>query len=80
MSAFLISAMIVIVLVICIWLVDKAMDGNRNAIAALCLFIFLLLGLVINHTTKIESKGPCHEYKTEMMYNSATKTMVCSTW
>lgn len=91
MTGFLISAMIVIVLVIGIgvigiWLANKAVDGNWNATVALCFLrnvtvvlcflIFLLLGLVINYTTKTEATGPCHEYKTEMMYNDATKTFM----
>ena len=54
------------------------MDGNRNATIALCFLIFLILGLAVNYDmkteAKIEAKGPCHEYKTELMYNVATKT------
>ena len=78
MTGFFISAIIVIVLVIGIWLGEKAMEGVKNATAALCIFVFLILGLMINFTAKTETKGPCHEYKTELMYNAATKTFMPS--
>lgn len=78
MTGFLISALIVLVLVIGIWLSVRAMDGNRNATIALCFLIFLILGLAINTDIKSADKGPCHEYKTELMYNVATKTYMPS--
>ena len=78
MTGFLISAIIVLVLVVGIWLGVRAMDGNRNATIALCFLIFLILALAINYDIKTEAKGPCHEYKTELMYNAATKTYMPS--
>lgn len=78
MTGFLISALIVLVLVVGIWLSERAVEGNRNATVALCFLIFLILGLAINADIKTEAEGPCHEYKIEMMYNAATKTFMPS--
>ena len=78
MTGFLISALIVLVLVVGIWLSERAMEGVKNATAALYIFVFLILGLMINYTAKTEAIGPCHEYKTELMYNVATKTYMSS--
>lgn len=78
MTGFLISAMVVIVLVVVIWLGVRAMEGDIFATAAVCFAIFLIFGLVINSVIKSEAKGPCHEYKTQLMYNAATKTMMPS--
>lgn len=78
MTGFLISALIVLVLVVGIWLADRAIDDNRNATIALCFLIFLIMGLTINYYLKTEPIGPCHEYKTEVMYNVATKTYMSS--
>lgn len=78
MTAFLISVIIVHVLVMLIWLGVRAMDGNRLAAAGVCFIIFIILGLVINSVIKSESRGPCHKYETQMMYNTTTKTMMPS--
>ena len=78
MTGFLISALIVLILVVGIWLADRAIDDNRNATIALCFLIFLIMGLTINYYLKAAAKGPCHEYKTEMMYNDTTKTYMPS--
>ena len=78
MTGFLISALIVLVLVVGIWLGIRAEDGNRHATIALCFLIFLILGLAVNYGITTEAKGPCHEYKTEVMYNVATKTYMSS--
>lgn len=78
MTGFIISAMVVIVLVVLIWLGAKAMEGGRVATVVLCFVVFLILGLIINADIKSETKGPCYEYKTQMMYNAATKTMMPS--
>ena len=78
MTGFLISAMIVFITVVCIWLSNRALDGDRNATAALFIFTFLILGLMINYIAKTKAKGPCHEYKTELIYNVATKTFMPS--
>lgn len=78
MTGFIISAMIVSALVVFIWLSMRAMDDDRNATVALCIFVFLILGLMINYSDSVEDKGPCHEYKTELIYNAATKTFMPS--
>ena len=78
MTGFLISAFIVSVLVVITWLLIRIMDGDRLAAVGLCFIIFIVIGLVFNFATKSESRGPCHEYKTQMMYNAATKTMMPS--
>ena len=78
MIGFLISAMTLFTFVVLIWLGGRALDGERNATVALCFAIFLLLGLMINYNIKTEAKGPCHEYRTQLMYNAATKTMMPS--
>lgn len=78
MTGFIISAMIVSILVVFIWLGVRAMDGDRLATVGICFIVFIILGLVINSAIKSESKGPCHEYKTQLMYNAATKTMMPS--
>ena len=78
MTGFLISAMIVFVTVVSIWLGNRAMDGNRNATVAVCVFVFLILGLMINYSVSVETKGPCHAYETQLIYNAATKTMMPS--
>ena len=38
----------------------------------------LILGVVLHIAFKADEKGPCHKYETQMMYNSATKTMMPS--
>lgn len=78
MTGFLMSALIVLVLVVGIWLSERVIEGNRNATIAMCFLIFLILALAINYDMKTEVEGPCHEYKTELMYNPATKTMMPS--
>lgn len=78
MTGFLISAMIVIVLVVVIWLVSRALDSDRVAAVGVFFIIFIIIGLVVNSVIKTEDKGPCHKYETQMMYNVATKTMMPS--
>ena len=78
MTGFLISAIIVSVTVISIWLGARALEGDRLATVGLCFILFIIFGLVLNSTIKSEAKGPCHKYETKMMYNVATKTMMPS--
>jgi len=78
MTGFLISAIIVSVTVISIWLGARALEGDRLATVGLCFILFIIFGLVLNSTIKSEAKGPCHKYETQMMYNVATKTMMPS--
>lgn len=75
---FVIAATIVAATGALIWLTVKAMDGSVRAGAAAIGLVTVLLGVVINASIKSEAEGPCHEYKTKMMYNVATKTMMPS--
>ena len=61
MTGFLISAMAVFALVALIWLLERAMDGDKVSAAGVCLLLFLILGAVISYAIKSEAKGPCHE-------------------
>lgn len=70
MMGFAIAALIVAVLGSLIWLGVKAMDGSVWAGAVLAGIITVVLGVVINTSTKESEKGPCHQYETRPMYNS----------
>ena len=78
MTGFLISAIIVSTLVVLIWLGMGAMEGNKLAAIGVCFIVFIIFGLMFNFAIKTEVKGPCYEYKTQLMYNAATKTMMPS--
>lgn len=78
MTGFLISAIIVIVFAVLIWLGERALDGDRVAAVGVFFIIFIIIGLVVNSVTKTEAKGPCHKYETRMIYNAATKTTMPS--
>ena len=78
MTGFIISAIVVIVLVLIIWLGVRTLDGDRLAAVGVCFIIFIILGLVINSASRSEAKGPCYKYETQLMYNAATKTMMPS--
>lgn len=78
MTGFLISAIIMSNLIVLIWLSVKAIEGSRLALVGVCSIVFLLFGMLFNYAIKIEAKGPCHKYETQLMYNAATKTMMPS--
>lgn len=79
MTGFLISAIIVSVTVISIWLGARALEGDRLATIGLCFILSIIVfGLVHNSIIESEAKGPCHKYETKMMYNAAIKTMMPS--
>ena len=84
MTGFLISAFVVSVLIVGVWLGARAMDGDRLSAVGVIFMIFIIFGLMFTFVTKIGNEGPCHEYETRMMYNTATKTMmpsrVCTAW
>lgn len=78
MMGFAIATLIVAVSVLLVWLVLKAAEGNMQAGAAAIGLIIIILGVVINASTEESKQGPCHQYETRMMYNSATKSMAPS--
>ena len=78
MMGFVIAATIVAATGSLIWLTVKAVDGSVLAGAAAIGLAAVVLGVVINASTKEGEKGPCHQYETRLMYNAATKTMMPS--
>lgn len=78
MMGFVIAVSIVAVIVTLIWLMWLAADGNVLAGAAAVGLFTIVLTVVINASIKESEKGPCHEYRTQLMYNAATKTMMPS--
>ena len=78
MMGFVIAATFVAVGFSLIWLTVEAVKGNIAAGAAALVLLVIVLGVAINEDKKQNEKGPCHQYETRMMYNSATKTMMPS--
>lgn len=76
--AFLYAAIIVSVLVFLTWLIAKTMEGSMQAMVGAIILFTLILGVTLNIAWKENEKGPCHQYKTQMMYNAATKTIMPS--
>lgn len=84
MIGFFISAIIVTVLVVLVWLGLRIVDGDGLAIVGACFIVFIIFGLMINSIIESEAEDTCHKYETWMMYNAATKTVipsrVCILW
>lgn len=78
MMGFIYAAVIVAALILFMWLLVKTVDGNVQARVGVILLITLIIGVTLNIALKENEKGPCHKYETQMMYNSATKTMMLS--
>ena len=76
--AFMYAAVIVSVLVFLLWLIAKAMDGSMQATVGVILLTTVIFGVMLSISFKESEKGPCHQYETQMMYNSSTKTMMPS--
>ena len=78
MMGFVTAVIIVAVFGSLIWLMWLAADGSVLAGAAAIVLVTVVLSVVINSSIKTEAEGPCHEYKTQLLYNAATKTMMPS--
>ena len=74
--AFMYAAVIVSVLVFLVWLIAKTMDGSIQAMLGAIVLTTVILGVVLHISFKESEKGPCHKYETQMMYNTATKTVM----
>lgn len=75
---FMIAAIVVFACILLCWLVVAAVDGSWLARGAVLVFSIVGLGALMQTLSTSSAKGPCHEYRTQMMYNAATKTMMPS--
>jgi|LSQX01.1.fsa_nt_gb hypothetical protein len=76
--SFVYAGLIVASLLLFMFLLHEWFYGSLVA-GVLCIVMTVaFLGWVIGATAKVEAKGPCHKYETQMMYNAATKTMMPS--
>lgn len=78
MMGFAIATLHVVVLGCLVWLTVEALEGSVLAGAVAIGLVIVMLGAGINASIKEDEKGPCHQYETRMMYNTAAKTMMQS--
>lgn len=78
MTGFVIAALFFAFMALIVWCVVKAAEGSILSGAIGIIITIIFLGILINLSIEEDKKGPCHQYETRMMYNSATKSMAPS--